>query len=163
MKHVNHNFLKPNIKRFNVLFCLTNDLKSVYNQKRPENIHIWVAGNTEFCHLVLKIWIKTTDSENLRQFFCCVPTRLSSPLPLLHQRHQQLHGVVCQLRLGAPHRQVVDHLLQKVSHNPLGPLCVRPKRCAQGDADLRKDEEKDETVRGGWSVYRRTAVHWQWR
>lgn len=64
----------------------------------------------------------------------------SSPLPLLHQRHQQVHSVVGQVGLRAPHGQVVDHLLQQVSHDPLRPLRVGAERCAQRDADLKREE-----------------------
>lgn len=60
-----------------------------------------------------------------------------SPLSLLHQRHQQLHRVVGQLGLRAPHRQVVDHLLQQVAHDPLGALRVGAERRAERDADLK--------------------------
>lgn len=79
-----------------------------------------------------------------------------SPLPLLYQRHQQLHRVVGQLRLWAPHRQIVNHLLQQVSHNPLGSLRVCAERCAQRYADLRRSSR--ETLRGGRRAGRKDAV-----
>lgn len=63
-----------------------------------------------------------------------------SPLSLLHQRHQQVHRFVRQLSLGAPHGQIVDHFLQKISHNPLSPLGVCAKRCTERNADLRREE-----------------------
>lgn len=68
----------------------------------------------------------------------------SSPLSLLYQRHQQVHCVVGQLGLRAPHGQIVDHFLQEISHNPLSPFCVCTEGCAQRYADLRRKS------RGEW-------------
>ncbi|TNN73607.1 hypothetical protein EYF80_016202 [Liparis tanakae] len=56
----------------------------------------------------------------------------------LPTRHQQLHRVVGELRLRAPRRQVVRHLLQEVPHHPPGR--------AQRQADLRGRSQ-----RGAWA------------
>lgn len=102
---------------------------------------IWVSENKDFLGF---FWKMNYNNQLIitKVVHWPIVAPLSSPLPSFYQRHQQLHCVIGQLGLWAPHRQVIDHLLQEISHNPLGALCVCTERCAQGHADLRKDKIK---------------------